>query len=659
MTLQNRLILTLCAALALVAAALVYAGQRQTAVVSRALSDRLLQDQAGLMASTSQSAARDLAAWLQAALPEDPTGRTGLVGAMRGALATRPDLIAEFYDSAGGLLFASAGGQAPLLDRFSLRDLLDAGQGQGLWLGPGLASGLGSPLGPGRGPVILVARTWESDEGRVTLLLAAPAGPMFAGLQAQLGAQSLTLRDLRGRVVPTAGETDQEAGAEMAGVLRQPAVEWQEKTLWLGTPVYGFDGRQVAQLSGFYPLPPLPATLPWLGLAALIGLLAALITGQQLRPLNAALICLNEGAAQGSGTPSLQQAVETAGRNRRRIEEIQLQSSRRQQRQERLIRAEIRKLASALDSGGRDEMLDLLEAGRGQDGAPRDELGLLASVLGHLSRRIEGQHQQLTGMIAELREALVTRARLAGLEQELSIARDVQLSMVPETFPDVPGHRIAGKMIPAKEVGGDFFDFFALDADRYVLMIGDVSGKGVPAALFMAICRTLLRATAPYEADPARCVRRVNDILEAENGQMLFVTLFFGIYDARSGVLDYVNAGHNPPLLCRHGGAPALLPLTGDMALAVMGGEQFSAARLVLAPGDLLLTYTDGVTEATDPGEALYGEARLIALAQAAHDQGPETLLETLLADLERFAAGSDQADDITVLALQHMTGGR
>lgn len=655
MTLQWRLILSAVAALGALAAAFVWMGAQREAASAERRAAVLLTDQAALWQAVADRELKDVSAGLDRILLGTSlnlalaTGdRAGIARVLRDEIVRSGIEMAELVDQDGQVVFSTLGKDARILDPFSLRDAAGTGRLRGLW-----------PVRD-HGFVLLDAHAIPmAVEPPMVLVLAQPVAPAIEGFaQRQGGAARLI--DLRGRTVSGGPDdvADDMADTALAALpLRAPAALHRADGIWLGTPVMGADGGQVALLLSRRGLPPLAAPDLRLPLAALVmlALLLALNTRRLLRPVQDAIAVLGGGSIHGSEVQSLREAVETARRNARMVDEVRLQASRRQQRQERLIRAEIRKLAGALDPQGRDEMLQLLEQGDDPD-ARVEELGLLATVLGRLSGRIEHQHLRLNELVAELREALVTRARLAGLEQELSIARDVQLAMVPDTFPVIAGHEVAGRMVPAKEVGGDFFDFFALDEHRFALMVGDVSGKGVPAALFMAISRTLMRATARYESDPAACVASVNDLLAQENAQMLFVTLFYGVYDSRSGVLDYVNAGHNPPLLLRGGSRAEYLPATGDMALAVMEDEGYLCATITLRPGDLLLAYTDGVTEATDPDQQLFGEDRLTRLAETDGPSGPDRLVAALLDRLTDFAAGSEQADDITLLAIRRLS---
>ncbi|MFG1426990.1 SpoIIE family protein phosphatase [Roseixanthobacter glucoisosaccharinicivorans] len=338
------------------------------------------------------------------------------------------------------------------------------------------------------------------------------------------------------------------------------------------------------------------------------------------------------------------------------LAESRRQRDRVRRRQETVISRELKALADALDASDREEVLALLQSGEQQDND--DELRRVARVLHDLSRRIVEQYTRLSAMVVELREALITKTKLAGLQQELEIARQVQLAILPKEFSPDPRVTVDGSMTPAREVGGDFYDYFLIDKSTLGFVVADVSGKGVPAALFMAISRTLLRSTALFERSPAGCVRRLNDLLAVENEQMLFVTLFYGVLDLETGRLSFVNAGHNLPYRITRDGALSTLPSTAGMAVAVLEGFIYVEHEMQLAPGDTLFLFTDGVTEAFDIDDEPYGEGRLESLLSQGVNTGhvPE-VAERVLASIHAFERGAPQADDITCLTLRYFGG--
>jgi sigma-B regulation protein RsbU (phosphoserine phosphatase) len=352
-------------------------------------------------------------------------------------------------------------------------------------------------------------------------------------------------------------------------------------------------------------------------------------------------------------------------------------------RQERFVRRQMENLAGTLEAGAREEVLSDLrrivaatsrsgdsiapaDSGAEQaEGEPQslarliredDQLGPLAAVLQQMSSRVVEQHRRLSELVTRLREALVRETQLASLQQELAIARDLQRSVLPVDFPDRPAFTVYGLMKSAREVGGDFYDFFDLENGCFAFIIADVSGKGVPAAFFMAIARTLLKTIALFETDPAVCVRQLNELLASGNDQMMFVTLFFCVLDPATGEVEYVNAGHNPPFRIHRPGQVSALPPSADIAVAVMTDLEFTSHRLTLEPGETLVLYTDGVTEAFNNDDEPFGEDRLSATLAATRTSDPRAIAEAVSRAVETFERGHQQSDDLTLLVF-HFKG--
>jgi sigma-B regulation protein RsbU (phosphoserine phosphatase) len=238
------------------------------------------------------------------------------------------------------------------------------------------------------------------------------------------------------------------------------------------------------------------------------------------------------------------------------------------------------------------------------------------------------------------------------MEQELNVGHDIQMSMLPLEFPAFPERSefsLHATLKPAREVGGDFYDFFFVDDDHLCLVVGDVSGKGVPAALFMAVTKTMIKSQAADDPSPASIITRVNDDLSADNPASMFVTLFIAIVNTRSGDFRFTNAGHNPPYILRGDELECLDQRHGPIIGAVEG-VAFREDGAALNRADTLLIFTDGVTEAMSPADELYSEARLEALLTKTKDT-PEALTDRIIDDVENYAAGAEQADDITILA--------
>lgn len=271
-----------------------------------------------------------------------------------------------------------------------------------------------------------------------------------------------------------------------------------------------------------------------------------------------------------------------------------------------------------------------------------------------LARSFSTMRVELMDYMARLAQTVKAKERIEG---ELRIARDIQMSLVPRTFPPFPKRNdldIYATMEPAKEVGGDFYDFFLADASTLCLAIGDVSGKGMPAALFMAVTRSFWRSLSRENLPPAEVLRRLNDDLAQDNDACMFVTLFTTIIDLETGVCRYANGGHNPPLIRRASGAVEELPRLAGMAAGPIEGVEYAEDEFALAPGDLLFLYTDGVTEAMNMRDELYGEQRTTARLEAAQDRDCTQVLAHMRQDVCRFIEGAEQSDDITMVAFRY-----
>ncbi|THF57249.1 SpoIIE family protein phosphatase [Pseudothauera rhizosphaerae] len=277
--------------------------------------------------------------------------------------------------------------------------------------------------------------------------------------------------------------------------------------------------------------------------------------------------------------------------------------------------------------------------------ARRDEIGRLAKAFAFME-------DSLHANVNKLMQAVSARERIEG---ELNIARDIQMDLLPKMFPpfpDRPEVDLYSSLVSAKEVGGDLYDFYFLSKNHLCFTIGDVSGKGVPAALFMAITRTLIRAASERESDPARMLDKVNDDLSRDNPNCIFVTLVVGVMDVRNGRTLYANAGHNPPLVLRRASGVEWLPGRSGPAAGVVEGASFELLETTLEPGDCLLLYTDGVTEAMDTAGSLYGNERLFRLMEGATGESARAVVARITEDVHLHAGAAEQSDDITVLAV-------
>lgn len=249
-------------------------------------------------------------------------------------------------------------------------------------------------------------------------------------------------------------------------------------------------------------------------------------------------------------------------------------------------------------------------------------------------------------IVKETTERYLAEAKLSS---ELSVAKGIQADMLPTNFPNNETFGLCGSMTPARDVGGDLYDFFFIDKTHLALVIADVSGKGIPAALFMARAKTLIMDHISEGKSLEEAAAKVNDRLCEGNSAGLFVTAWLGVIDLTTGVLTYVNAGHNPPVV-RHNGHIEFLREKSGMAFGGMEGLPYRVHEIPLKPKDALLLYTDGVTEANNPQDELYGEARLLACLRAAKQGDPKGLVERISSDLAEFSKGREQFDDITTL---------
>ncbi|MBI3928357.1 MAG: SpoIIE family protein phosphatase [Armatimonadetes bacterium] len=281
--------------------------------------------------------------------------------------------------------------------------------------------------------------------------------------------------------------------------------------------------------------------------------------------------------------------------------------------------------------------------------ASRDEVGELAGAFVHME-------DMLGVYIGNLKETTAAKERI---ERELSIAREIQMSLVPKIFPPFfnrPELDLYAVIQPAREVGGDLYDFFFLDEHHLFMLVGDVSGKGVPAALFMAVTKTLFKATATRGLSIAEVMTRVNRELCEDNDSGMFVTAFCALLDTRTGSMEYSNGGHNLPYVVHpEAGGLSVVPRTGGMGLGVMEDVEFQTGNLELAPGDALFLYTDGVVEAMDRHRNLYSNRRLEELLADLGTDDPRPIIERVLESVEEFSSGAEQSDDITLLVMTYV----
>ena len=252
--------------------------------------------------------------------------------------------------------------------------------------------------------------------------------------------------------------------------------------------------------------------------------------------------------------------------------------------------------------------------------------------------------------------------QLVDIKGDLALAAEIQLAILPHTFPPQPPFEVyAGKanvhatMKAAKDVGGDFYDLYRIDDEHLGFCIADVSGKGVPAALFMAVSHTLLRFAGKNAIEPTTVITDSNTILATESFDSMFVTLFYGVYNTTTGEIRYVNAGHNAPYIVRRNGEVEELSGCGNICLGVMPDVPFNASSVTLNPGDAIVTFTDGVTEAFSANGELFGEKRLEALLATLADKTAEETTAAVNTAVQKHAEGAEQSDDITTLVLKRL----
>ncbi len=273
------------------------------------------------------------------------------------------------------------------------------------------------------------------------------------------------------------------------------------------------------------------------------------------------------------------------------------------------------------------------------------------------SRRLEiiqGISQQIAMAIQNdlLQSQTVMRERL---ETEVQLARQIQRTFIPDSLPSKPGWELAARWETARQVGGDFYDVLELANGRLGLFVADVADKGMPAALFMALTRTVFRAAVSESDSPAEVLRRMNGLLYPDSGQGMFVTAVYAVLDPASGTFKYANAGHNPPLWIRSNGSVEKLNRT-MIALGILDSPSSTEVSITVQAGDSILMYTDGLTEAFSPKGELFGEGHLLDCVCRGPVQSAEELISRIQAELGEFMAGEGLADDLTMLAARRQT---
>lgn len=276
-----------------------------------------------------------------------------------------------------------------------------------------------------------------------------------------------------------------------------------------------------------------------------------------------------------------------------------------------------------------------------------DEIGNLGTIMAKMEQDILSYEENITRIAAENER----------ISAELDLAAHIQLSALPSEFPAFPDRKefdLFASMTPAREVGGDFYDFFLLGEDKLALVIADVSGKGVPAALFMMSSKMLINNFALYGESPAAIISTVNERICLNNENCMFVTVWLGILEISTGKLTFCNAGHTSPAIIKSDGRTELIGYEHNTAVGVMNGMPYNDKVIQLASGDMIFVYTDGVTEATDAEEKMYSEERMVDILASVKDVSPEKLINAVKSDVETFVGDAPQFDDITMLSVRY-----
>jgi sigma-B regulation protein RsbU (phosphoserine phosphatase) len=256
---------------------------------------------------------------------------------------------------------------------------------------------------------------------------------------------------------------------------------------------------------------------------------------------------------------------------------------------------------------------------------------------------------QMIGKIKQYSEELERR------RTELQVASQIQQAILPTKFPIPEGYDLAAINIPALDVGGDFFDIFSREKGICTLILADISGKGVPAALLMALSNTIIRVLSRWTRKPIEILQASNAIFIEDAGTTSFMTMFYGMLNIANSQLQYVNAGHNPPILYRSTGSIELLDSNGPV-IGLMDNAQYEQKKVELYTGDVLVIYSDGVTEAMNPDGIMFSEEKLQNIIRVHHQKSAKDLIQIILQEIQRFVNGEPQSDDITIMILKKLT---
>jgi sigma-B regulation protein RsbU (phosphoserine phosphatase) len=259
--------------------------------------------------------------------------------------------------------------------------------------------------------------------------------------------------------------------------------------------------------------------------------------------------------------------------------------------------------------------------------------------------------EELRTYVKYLEETTIAKEKI---ESELKVAHSIQMGMLPRGFNTPENWDLFATLDSAKAVGGDLYDFFYLDDDHLCIAIGDVAGKGVPASLFMMVTRTLFRSIAATKQPLADLMMSLNEALCSENPNQMFVTFFTGIVNLKTGVMEFCNAGHNYPYIVGKDSKLNQLKIRNGLPLGVFENQTYTTSHYTFHPNEIIVLTTDGITDALNGNDDFFGEAKLAATLTALASKDAMSLTELLIAEVKRFSLGTEQADDITILALQY-----
>ncbi|AVM74769.1 SpoIIE family protein phosphatase [Magnetospirillum gryphiswaldense] len=619
----------------------------------------------------------------------DPAQTLVHMGPLAEAMKTRGTVSRlEILDRDGELLYSSRGSllEPPILDAGTVRAIVDGKR-------------------PVRGVLQDASRTFTAtlafplqiggDEVAGIAVLAADMQPPLSEFQASTGSD-IFLVDRNGHLAQGTNDALWSVFNGKISVRKSRLLTWAEGEKYYSVVVLpvqdGFNrvigalvtARDVSETQARQRLIRVIAIGAVIGFLVLVLGIFYVYLRRSFHPLDEAIAVLNAlSRGDTSVTLEVRNDKDEIGRiagtvgvfreNTVKLDLMQQRRERQRRRQELFIRLQMLKLSEMLEEEARAAILSdmkqieaMAERKAGSEDSAdsgKGELEVLGVAFQTMSDRIREQHLSLETLIAErtreaevLREALRTRDQLNALRQELDFARELQLSSLPQVFPPFPDRdefQIHAAMVPAKEVGGDFYDFFLLDHHHLGIVIGDASGKGVPAAMFIAIARSLIKAVAPLSRSPGECLAFVNTMLSADNPQTLFATCFYAVVDTRSGEVAFCNAGHPPPLILRQGQNVDAIRDVSGVALGVMEDLEYDTGTFTIAPNDTIVLYTDGVTEAQDVSETLYDEPRLIQTLRGLGPIHPEQVIATVQRAVEAFVGDAPQFDDITMLSLR------